>query len=1131
MKHEKKILTDAINAGIHDDSLLLHQGGTKAKAYADAIATYLACLVSKCADKWSAVTAWDKSRDTVSHVFTRHAISMVWDFAEANPLSESTGNFLGAIDWVTKVIEISPCGAKGVVKQADATTSNLLNYAKSIVVCTDPPYYDNIGYADLSDFFYVWLRRSLTSIYPNLFQTIAVPKEQELVANPYRFGGDKEKAKKFFEDGLNQVFTRMREGANPDYPFSVFYAFKQSETEQDKKDKVNAVVASTGWETMLEGLIKAGFSITGTLPMRTELANRTRGHNSNALATSVVLVCRPRPENAPSTTRRQFVNTLKRELPDALQKLQQGNIAPVDLAQASIGPGMAIYSRYSNILESDGTRMSVRTALQLINLTLDDYLAEQEGEFDAGTRFALIWFEQYAFNEGLFGDAETLSKAKNTSVQGLVDAGVLVAKAGKVRLLRRNELLQDWNPKTDKRLTVWEATQYMIRELQDGAGETSAARLLSQLGTIGEAARELAYRLYNICDRKGWASEGVAYNSLVISWSEISRLAADSHEDWSTLDKFQRTRGVLRLMAKVIHSLWEAQDKSLLIMPASISIDDGRVREELTRYLEDNWVPVIEKDVDGVNSLPLACDRNNPNLGRYSACRRVARTIYLGSAPTFRATNRGLEDLRIKLGCVQPGERASTFGDALRRLTDQATHLYIDNTRYWFSTQPSVTRLAQERGEQIQQDTDKVWEEIIRRLRTDKQRGEFASVHIAPSSTSDIPDEASVRLVVLRPEYSHKAKQNDTKALSQAEEILNSKGTSPRYCRNMLLFLAPDQTKLELLERNICQYLAWNSILQEKESLNLDVFQSNQATTKQQQTDKDVKNLIQEAYIWLLVPEQPDPYGAVEWLDIRLQKHDSPILQASRKAIHEEHLITNYSAVRLRLEALDTYLWSNVNHLDIKKLWEYLANYLYLPRLKNEKVLLQAVQEGIANLLLDENFAYATGWDEAKGRYLGLKTAEHINVTLSTASLIIKPEVAQRQLAADIEAAARAKILPFQAAEKTGEYEIQNPGNTKNTNSIDDTRKPKGGTVQPTKITPPKRFYGTVKVDPLRLQRDVGQIADEVVQHFTSLVGSEVEISLELHVNVPDGIPENLIRTVMENCKVLKFESQGFEQE
>ncbi|MHC5676038.1 hypothetical protein [Nostoc sp.] len=315
---------------------------------------------------------------------------------------------------------------------------------------------------------------------------------------------------------------------------TVYYAFKQTETDDEvslTEGKGNGDIrASTGWETMLEGLIKAGFSITGTWPMRTELSNRTIASGTNALASSIALVCRPRPETAPSTTRRQFVNILKRELPNALQKLQQGNIAPVDLAQASIGPGMEIYSRYSKVLESDGERMPVRIALQLINQTLDDFLAEQEGEFDAETCFALIWYEQHTFTEGLFGDAETLSKAKNTAVQGMVDAGILTAKAGKVRLLRRDELPKNWNPQTDNRLTVWEATQHMIWELQDRAGNQGAANLLSQLGTIGEAARELAYRLYNICDRKGWAAEAVAYNSLVISWPEISRLAAETEE-------------------------------------------------------------------------------------------------------------------------------------------------------------------------------------------------------------------------------------------------------------------------------------------------------------------------------------------------------------------------------------------------------------------------------------------------------------------------------------------------------------------------------------------------------------------------------------------------------------------------
>jgi putative DNA methylase len=535
----EKALADAVAAGMPDDGLPLNEGGTGATAYADAVVTYLAIAVDRISDYNSSICSWHSGRDIIRNTFARQAIPMTWDFAEANLLSDSTGNFIGAVNWISKVIEISPCSTKGVVKQIDATRSDV--FTKSIVVSTDPPYYDNIGYADLSDFFYVWLRRCLGSIYPDLFATLLVPKAQELVATPYRFGGNKQKAKEFFEAGLGQVFKRMREMAHDEYPLTVYYAFKQTETEATDEDSHDLAVASTGWETMLEGLIKAGFTITGTLPMRTELSNRTVASGTNALASSIALVCRPRPETAPSTTRRQFVNTLKRELPAALHQLQQGNIAPVDLAQASIGPGMAIYSRYTKVLESDGTPMRVRTALQLINQTLDEFLAEQEGEFDAETRFALTWFEQYAFSEGLFGDAETLSKAKNTAVQSMVDAGILVAKAGKVRLLRRSEIL-DFRLKIldceseskiknlKSKITIWAATQHMIRELQDGGGDRGAANLLSQLGNIGEAARELAYRLYDICDRKGWAAEGVAYNSLVISWSDISRLADEKKE-------------------------------------------------------------------------------------------------------------------------------------------------------------------------------------------------------------------------------------------------------------------------------------------------------------------------------------------------------------------------------------------------------------------------------------------------------------------------------------------------------------------------------------------------------------------------------------------------------------------------
>ncbi len=452
---------------------------------------------------------------------------MTWDFAELNTLLGGTGSFLGAVDWTAESLEGVP-GTHvrgGNARQLDATST--INDVIHPVVSTDPPYYDNIGYADLSDFFYVWLRHSLGSVYPDLFSTLLVPKSQELVATPYRFGGDKEKARQFFERGLGKAFERMRETAHHDYPLTVYYAFKQSETDTDEgEESASSVVAtSTGWETMLEGLVRAGFAITGTWPIRKELTVALKS-TVGALASSVILVCRPRLVDTPLATRRDFMSALQRELPSALRDLQRGNVAPVDLAQASIGPGMAIYSRYRRVLEADGSAMRVRTALALINQALDAYLAEQEGEYDADTRWALAWFEQYGFNEGPFGDAETLSKAKNTSVQGMVEAGILSARAGKVRLLRREEFPSDWNPATDRRLTVWEVSQHLIRALQE-RGEVAAAGLLAQVGGLGEAARDLAYRLYTLCERKGWAAEALPYNSLVVACPEVTRLAEE----------------------------------------------------------------------------------------------------------------------------------------------------------------------------------------------------------------------------------------------------------------------------------------------------------------------------------------------------------------------------------------------------------------------------------------------------------------------------------------------------------------------------------------------------------------------------------------------------------------------------
>jgi putative DNA methylase len=530
-KAREKVLTDASSAGLQVDGIALNDGGAVANAYADAVATYLAIALDKGADYWSTICSWHAGRDTVRNTFARQAIPMVWDYAEANPFSDSSGNFGGAVDWVAEVVEVSTPDACGEAQQRDATAA--INGILQPLISTDPPYYDNIGYADLADFFYVWLRRSLNSVYPDLFKTMLVPKAQELVATPYRFEGSKSRAQEFFEKGLGYAFERMRAVQHPDYPLTVYYAFKQaeSETDSDVSDETSdngnnaKVTASTGWETMLEGLIRSGFSITGTWPMRTEMLNRSVGLGANALASSIVLVCRPRPVDSTIASRRDFLYALRAELPNALKNLQRGSIAPVDLAQASIGPGMSIYSRYSKVVESDGRPMSVRTALQLINRALDEALAEQEGEYDAETRWAIAWFEQYAMNAGEYGVAETLSKAKNTTVHSLVDAGLLEARSGKVRLLKREEFPQQWKLKDKSRLTAWEVMQRMIHALLNGNGESGAGDILRQVSEQAEIARDLAYRLYTVCERKGWAQEALAYNSLVTSWSEISRLA------------------------------------------------------------------------------------------------------------------------------------------------------------------------------------------------------------------------------------------------------------------------------------------------------------------------------------------------------------------------------------------------------------------------------------------------------------------------------------------------------------------------------------------------------------------------------------------------------------------------------
>lgn len=586
--------------------------------------------------------------------------------------------------------------------------------------------------------------------------------------------------------------------------------------------------------------------------------------------------------------------------------------------------------------------------------------------------------------------------------------------------------------------------------------------------------------------------------------------------DWSTLDRFQRTRGVLRLMASVIHSLWERQDNNLLIMPATIPIDDPKVQFELTRYLEDHWVPVIEKDVDGPHSMPLDLDRNNPNLGRYSACRRVARAIYLGSAPTLRAANRGIEDRQIKLGCVQPGESVATFGDALRRLTDRATYLYVDGKRYWYSTQPTVSRLAEDRAGQLHEHD--VIDEIISRLRKEAaHRGEFSRVHACVVS-SDVVDETETRLVILGPETPHKGKNGDSLARKEAASILETRGTSPRNYKNTLVFLGADDTRLNELKLAVRQYKAWTSIWNERETLNLDPFQAKQAETKRGNADETVNARIPEAYQWLLVPTQADPNGALEWQEIRLQGQDHLSVRAAKKLKNEELLLTQFSGIRLRMELDRIPLWKG-DHVSTKDLAEYFAQYTYLPRLVNSAILVRAVEEGV-NLVTwqTETFAYADGWDEVNKRYLGLRAGQSVSVSLGKNCLLVKPDVAQKQLLTD--------------AQTSSQYP-PSPTTTATPAVTNGAAMPTAGGAAGVPAAPslPTRFHGSVELDATRMGRDASQVATEVVQHVAGLLGADVQVTLEIQAVIPAGAPDNVVRTVTENCRTLKFKSFGFEKE
>jgi len=516
---QAKAEADAVATGVVNDHIALSAGGSGARAYGEAVGVYLAFGIDKLTNYSCSLCTWlnQPKNEIVGNAFGRQALPMVWDYAEANPFSNGGGTLMQQLEYICKFLSICvpDCSSISKVQQFDAQSDCGL---RNIMVSSDPPYYDNIGYADLSDFFYVWMRQSLKDTYPKLFRTMLVPKAEELVATPYRFDGSTEKARDFFENGMLHTCQQIYQYAREDIPVTIYYAYKQSDTDEDSK------TASTGWETMLSAIIRAGFAITGTWPMRTERAGRMISNGTNALASSIVLVCRKRPADAPQTTRRGFIAELKRELRPALQKLQRSNIAPVDLAQSAIGPGMGVYSRYGRVLEADGSAMTVRSALQIINQELDVYFNEQDGELDANSRFCVDLYTQNAFNNLKFGDADTLARAKNTSVAALAAKGVLSAEKGIVRLLTREELPEKVDPREE---SIWLLCQQLTRAMETGGVEACAQIVAPMLGSNAERAKDLAYRLYTLAERKGWTQEGYAYNALVVAWREIQSRAAE----------------------------------------------------------------------------------------------------------------------------------------------------------------------------------------------------------------------------------------------------------------------------------------------------------------------------------------------------------------------------------------------------------------------------------------------------------------------------------------------------------------------------------------------------------------------------------------------------------------------------
>jgi predicted AAA+ superfamily ATPase len=796
---------------------------------------------------------------------------------------------------------------------------------------------------------------------------------------------------------------------------------------------------------------------------------------------------------------------------------------------------------YELVREADETSTSPGDALrELFNryspcvILIDEWVAyarqlSSEGQLPAGTFDTQFTFAQ-ALTEAAKAARNTLlvvsvpasESPSGSATPGRVSAVEIGGERGKAALARLKNAMgrveASWRPASpDEGFEI--VRRRLFRDILDP--DRFVQRDLT-MRTFSNMYRDNAGEFPREC------GEGAYERRMKAAYPIHPELFDRLYGDWSTLDRFQRTRGVLRLMASVIHRLWDGGDSSPLIMPSSVPIDDPRVRFELTRYLDDQWDPVIETDVDGPHSSPAAIDRENPRMGERSAARRAARSIFMGSAPTFRTPNKGIDETLVKLGCVQPGETPALFGDALRRLSDRATHLYVDGGRYWYSTQPSVSKMAEDRAGKLRDDV--VLEEMRKRLREEaKTRGEFAKVHACAAAT-DVPDERETRLVIIGPDRPHIPKIKDGPALKEAETLLTTRGNNPRTYRNTLVFIAADKTRVDELESAVRTYLAWKSIYEERESLNLDTFQTRQAETKMKDSFETVSRRIPETYVWLLVPVQGDPKGDVEWREIRVASDERLALKASKKLVNDELLLKQFAGTRLRMELDRIPLWRG-NHVSVRQLIDDFASYVYLPRLKSEELLVEAIRDGVSNVAwTTETFAYADAYDEAKDRYLGLKAMGHATVSIDGRSVVVKPSAASAQMERD-EAAKKAETgggaggkPDLKEGERTGP-EQPDPkgdqgGHTGGEGVHDEKPKPK-----------PKRFYLNAKLDPLRSGRDASLIQDEIVRHFAALINSKVEITIEVRAEVPDGMSEQLVRTIAENCRTLRYDGFSFEEE